>query len=86
MDIFLFTKRERAHIFSHQELILHLKSCHVWHDTLTPLRHTGSNAYFPNQIAILDPKQNNQKNGVLTAEHLMTVSLEPFCYLTLLNI
>jgi len=86
MDIFLIIKRECAHIFFSEGLILQLKLCLAWHDPLTPLRHTGSKVYFPKQTAILDSKQDSQKNSALTAEHLMTLSLEPFCYLTLLKI
>lgn len=86
MDTFLFINRERPHIFFSKDLILESKSCLTRHDLLTPFRHEVSKAYFPEQIMILDPKQNSQKNGILTAEHLMTVSLKPFCYLTLLKI
>lgn len=86
MDIFLFIIRERPYIFFSKDLILELKLCLVWHDPLTPIRQEVSKAYFPVRIAILDPKQNSQKNGVFTAEYLMTVSLKPFCYLTLLKI
>lgn len=86
MDIFLFINTERPCIFFSKDLILELKLCLPWHDPLTPLRQEVFKTYFPEWIAILDPKQNSQKNGVLTAEHLMTVSLKPFCYLTLLKI
>lgn len=80
----LYQQRKTTYFFS-KDLILELKLCLTWHDLLTPFRHEVSKAYFPEQITILDPKQNSQKNGVLTAEHLMTASLKPFYYLTLLK-
>lgn len=86
MDIFLFINREKTPFFFSKDLILELKLCLVWHDPLTPLRQEVSKAYFPEWISILDPKQNSQKKCVLTVEYVMTVSLKPFCYLTLLRI
>lgn len=85
MNIFLFINREWPYIFFSKDLMLELKLCLTWRDPLTPLRHEVSKEYFPEQITIFDPKQNSQKNGVLRAEHLMTVLFKPFCYLTLLK-
>lgn len=76
MDIFLFINRERPHIFFSKDLILELKLCLIWHNPLTPVRQEVSKAYFPEWIAVLDPKESSQKNGVLKAEYLMAISLK----------
>lgn len=56
----LYRKRKNPFFFS-KDLILQLKLHLAWCDPFTPVSHTGSKAYFPNQFVILDPKQNNWK-------------------------